>query len=255
MITTSNETTWYRNPICVPFGNPNFDAHLGGSHDMDVLTKPNTPVTALVPGIVTDISEPPWGVQVCLKIEGFNAPYMAYLHLAAANPALKPGNAVKSGDLIGWSGGCTAIAQYAGTANPTGRNFLNSPEMSSQPQTGIALMRGPVYGVGAGWEAFPPIDMTLNPMPLLAAAAHVEPNYEELALKAMWNAIMPTIPRDTGIYRSWYGKATAGVFFGPCASGEIKGGFTWAGVACIRQFFMGGWCEWIDGIANWYKYV
>lgn len=252
---------WYEYPVCVPFGLPNYDAHLGGSHDMDVRTPPNTPITALVPGIITDISSPSWGKQVCLKIEGFAAPYMAYLHLAAVNPALKPGDAVKKGDLIGWSGGCNAPAQYNGTSNPTGSNFLNSPEMSSQPQTGIALMRGPVYGSGAGWTPFPPIDESLNPEPLIqqavkdAEVARMKDDWQTMALDAMWDAIIPGVPRLTGIYKSWFSKATSGAFFGPCASREISGGHTWDGKPCIRQYFMGGWCEWIDGRGYWYKYI
>lgn len=207
---------WHDYPICVPFGNPNYDAHLGGSHDMDVATPPNTPITALVDGVITDISAPTWGKQVCLQIEGFAASFMAYLHLAAVHPALRLGDRVKKGVIIGWSGGCTLPSQYSGTSNPTGQNFLNSPEMSSRPQVGIALMYGPVYGQGVGWTVFPPIDEKLNPMPLLQkVSAIVQVDYQASALRTMWDAILPGIPTGTGIYKSWYGKAQQGVFFGP----------------------------------------
>lgn len=248
---------WYEYPISVPFGNPNYDAHLGGSHDMAFQVPPNTPITALVDGLITDISAPTWGKQVCLKIAGYAAPYMAYLHLAAVNPSLRVGQSISKGSLIGWSGGCNRPEQYGSSSNPTGENFLNTPEMSSQPQIGIALMYGPVYGSGAGWKVFPPIDEKLNPMPLISQAQRELElsRYEETALQAMWNALLPNIPRETGIYHSWFVQATQGTFYGPAASGEIRGGTTWDGTPCIRQYFMGGWCEWIAGSAHWYKYV
>lgn len=246
---------WYEYPVSVPFGNANYDAHLGGSHDMDVATPPNMPITALVPGVISDISAPPWGKQVCLKVEGFAAPYMAYLHLAAVNPALKIGQGIKDGDVIGWSGGCTLPSQYNGTSNPTSQNFLNTSDMSSQPQTGIALMRGPVYGSGAGWTPFPPIDSTLDPEPLLKhLVSQMLPDYQQIALDSMWCAIFRDLARGTGIYHSWLEKARTGTFFGPTITREIAG-HTWGGKTCIRQYFMGGWCEWINGAAFWYKYV
>lgn len=162
---------WFEYPICVPFGNPNYDAGLGGSHDMDVQAPPNTPITALLPGTVVDVSSPSWGMQVGIKLDKpYNGiPYMAYLHLAAVKPGLL-GTHVNKGDLIAWSGGCTQAGQYNGTSNPTGRNFLNDPSMSSQPQAGIALMRGPIYGTGAGWSTFPPIDHSLDPTQLILDA-------------------------------------------------------------------------------------
>lgn len=163
---------WYEYPIVVPFGNPNYDSQLGGSHDMDVAPPPNCPVTALLPGTVCDLSAPSWGKQVGLQLDTpYNGvPYMAYLHLSAINPQLVIGGHVDTGDLIGWVGGATQASQYAGTANPTGQNFLNAPIMSSQIQVGIALMRGPVYGDGSGWVSFPPIDMSLDPTQIILDA-------------------------------------------------------------------------------------
>ncbi|MGH8397496.1 MAG: hypothetical protein ACRETA_04535 [Gammaproteobacteria bacterium] len=130
---------------------------------MDVATIPNTTVTALLAGTLTDISEPIWGKQVCLKLdEAINGvDFMGYLHLAAVNPLLNVGQHIAAGTVLGWSGGCTQSSQYGSTYNPTGTNFLNAISQSSQPQTGIALMYGPVYGSGAGWN------MSLNPDPKL----------------------------------------------------------------------------------------
>lgn len=256
---------WFEYPVCVPFGNPNYDSAYGGSHDMDVRTPPNTPITALIPGHITDISEPSWGKQVCLQVGGLPAPYMAYLHLSAVHPALAPGSPVNEGQLIGWSGGCSNPAQYAGTSNPTGQNFCDASSQSSQPQTGIALMNGPIYGQGAGWKQFPvplpnplPPDIAaLNPMPLIQRAIQQAQTaqYQEVALQSMWSAVLGAVRNPTGIFNSWLQQAKAGNFYGPAISQEITGGKTWNGTPCIRQFFLAGWCEWIDSFPHWYKYI
>lgn len=157
--------------INVPFGNPAYDSGLGGSHDADIEPPPNYPVLSLLPGTISDISAPSWGKQVCIKLDvPYNGvPYMGHLHLSATNPALAPGQHIDAGTLVGWVGGGTSEAMYLGTTNPTGNNFLNDPSMSSQIQTGIALHRGPAYG-GAGWEAFPPVDWSLDPTPIIKQA-------------------------------------------------------------------------------------
>lgn len=168
---------WYTFPIVVPFGNPNYDVGLGGSHDLDVQPPPNYPVTAIASGVICDISSPSWGMQVGVKFDTprYGKQYMAYLHLSAVNPALSIGSHVNFGDSIGWVGGGTQASDYNGTTNPTGSNFLNSPVMSSQIQVGIALMNGPIYGSGAGWVQFPPIDTSLDPTPLLKLAISGSP--------------------------------------------------------------------------------
>lgn len=158
-------------PVVVPFGNPNFDSGLGGSHDMDVKPPINAPVHALLPGTISDVSAPSWGKQVCLKLDTpYNGiPYMGYLHLSATNPSLSVGQHIDAGTIVGWVGGGTSDADYLGTSNPTGSNFKNDPSMSSQTQAGIALHRGPSYG-GVGWEQFPPIDTALDPTPIIKQA-------------------------------------------------------------------------------------
>lgn len=155
---------WYEYPVCVPYGNPNYDAQLGGSHDMDVRTPLGTVVTALLSGTITDLSRPSWGEQICLKLDTpFNGvEYMAYLHIGYTEPSLKVGDHVDAGQVIGLSGGSTYPYLYEGKY----QLFVNSPEMSSQPQTGIALMRGPVYGTGDGWNSISP---DLNPQPIIDA--------------------------------------------------------------------------------------
>jgi hypothetical protein len=168
---------WFEHPVRVPFGNTAYDTSLGGSHDLTIACPPNTPITQLAPGIISDISAPGWGKQVCVKLYTpiHGHAYFATLHLSAVEPGLKVGAVLTAGQLIGWAGGATMEQEYLGTQNPTGQNFLDSPVMSSQVQVGIALCDGPAYG-GLGWAHFPPIDHTLDPTPILQAAiaaAHV----------------------------------------------------------------------------------
>lgn len=149
---------WWQNRITVPYGSPDYDKAMGGSHDMDFAEQPNTPITAIVGGTVVSEDSPAWGRQVGIQMDRpiGNVPYMSFLHLAAINPQLKPGMHVNPGDLIGWSGGANTQAQYAGTSNPTGSNFTNSSFQSGQPQVGVALMYGPAYGEGPAWNASSP---------------------------------------------------------------------------------------------------
>jgi hypothetical protein len=180
---------WYEYPIVVPFGNPNFDSNLGGSHDLDIGAPPNYPVTALLSGKVASIDTPAWGKQVGILLDSpYNGvPYCSFLHLSAVNPALSIGHHVAVGDLIGWVGGANNQAQYAGTSNPTGQNFLNDSFNSSRIQAGFALMRGPSYG-HAGWEVFPPIDWSLNPTQIIMDAVRaLNPSPVEVAMAKLAN--------------------------------------------------------------------
>lgn len=217
---------WYTYPICVPFNNPAYDPGYGGSHDMDLATPPNTPITALRAGRVASIGSPSWGkaVGIFLDTPRNGIPYMAYLHLSAVRPGLAVGGRVEVGQLVGWSGGCTSEEQYAGTSNPTGENFLNDPSQSSQPQTGLAMMRGPVYGSGAGWTPRP--DPALDPSWLL----HNIPNTnvdQERYFEDFWNsnanmlasilqkiATVPPVRIHTGIFNAWVDLLKNGHYIG-----------------------------------------
>ncbi len=197
---------WYTYPIGVPFGNPNYDTQYGGSHDMTILAPANTSVTALVAGTVSSITAPPWGKQVGIKLDTpvNNIPYMSYLHLSAVNPALSVGQHINVGDSIGWVGGATQASQYAGTSNPTGQNFLNDPSQSSRVQVGIALMRGPEYGVGQGWVVFPPIDTSLDPISLLPNSQPIPTVLQFTAQEvAVWNEVIHGLSTTTGIAQAW----------------------------------------------------
>jgi len=238
------DLSWLSYPICVPFGDPNFDVALGGSHDMDLATPPNTPITNLLPGIISSIDAPTWGITVGIQLhQPYNGiPYFAYLHMAAANPVLSVGSHVNVGDLIGWSGGCTDAAQYDGTSNPTGSNFLDDPSQSSQPQTGLALMRGSEYG-GIGWENFPPIDWQLDPTSIVWRA--------RAAILKWSQGVNPAF--HGGIGTSWFTRYLYGQVMPPATTGEYNSE-NWGGAPIIVREFGAMWAEWLNGNANWYHY-
>jgi hypothetical protein len=184
---TTHTMQWYDYPICVPFGDPNYDSGYGGAHDMDVQTPPNTPITALLPGTVRAVRRPSWGISIGIELDQAHngVPYMGYLHLAAVN--VVEGQHVNAGDLIAWSGGCNTRAQYGATTNPKGEYFTNDSSQSSQPQTGIALMYGPVYGEGAGWFTIPPVKWELDPTPLILNARKGEEMIYPPGVPQGWN--------------------------------------------------------------------
>lgn len=197
---------WYMYDICVPFNNPNFDVVFGGSHDMDVQTPLGTPIYSIVSGTIVDLSAPAWGKQIGIRLDQpiNNAPYWAYLHLGSTNPALRIGGHVGLGDLIAYSGGANSLAMVGTHLNtPFGPQFINNPIQSSQPQTGMALMRGPQYGVGAGWTPKP--DPALDPTPYLNQIRGKYPNGITTARKTQHK----TLPDGTYVYfgsggRVWY---------------------------------------------------
>ena len=167
---------WFMYDIVIQFGDPNCDIEYGGAHDLDIGAPPNYPVTALLPGHIASITDGKnadgtaiWGRQVGVLLDQpYNGnPYLAYLHLSEVEPTLKVGDPVSKGDLIGWVGGASDPAQYAGTSNPTGHNFLNTPGESSRIQVGVALMRGEEYG-HEGWTEYP--DPASNPTQIILDA-------------------------------------------------------------------------------------
>jgi Peptidase family M23 len=238
-------TAWYKYPICVPFGNPNYDVQYGGSHDMDIAAPPNYPVTALLPGTVSSVTAPPWGKQVGIKLDTpiNGVPYMAYLHLSATNPPLATGTYVNVGDLIGWVGGANNEQQYAGTSNPTGQNFLNPPSQSSQIQIGVALMRGPEYGM-AGWETFPPVDWQLDPTPIIQ---------KRLAFETQWTSVVPGVSTTSGIANTAWVDYHAGKVRGPALTHEYHT-VTPDGKPIVAQEVASGTFTWDTG-PHFYHYA
>src|SRR5258708_4656775 len=157
-------------PISVPYGNKDYDVAMGGSHDMDYNVPVGTPIPALYSGKVVDVSAPEWGKQVGIQFDKSpnGVPYYSYVHLDAVNPTIAIGQHVEAGQIIGWSGGENDITGVA--SNPTGTHFSNPSYQSSQPQVGLAMMYGPVYGSGPGWVSQPETHPELNPLQLTGGA-------------------------------------------------------------------------------------
>jgi hypothetical protein len=192
---------------------------------------------------------------------------MGYLHLAAINPTLSQGQAIKAGTVIGWSGGCYDASQYDGTSNPTGENFVDAIFMSSQPQVGIALHRGVAYG-GAGWETFPPIDTALDPTGILETARKAEANPPapspgivhqagltwQVTGKLLVLVYGKTAPQNTGIYRLWFKAFTSGKRnCGAPMTIELPM-VNWAQTWGVCQWFMNGdRIEWFNGVGTIYN--
>ncbi len=169
---------WYMYGFTVSFGpEGGADPGYGGAHDIDIGAPPNHPVTALLPGTISSITDGTngngtviWGRQVGVKLDPpyKGIPYMAYLHLSGVNLELVPNQHIERGHLIGWVGGGSDPSDYGTTTNPTGVNFLNTRSRSSQIQVGVALMRGPEYGHGEGWTTLP--DPSLDPTQIILDA-------------------------------------------------------------------------------------
>ncbi len=241
---------WFMYDIVVPFGDPNFDSALGGSHDLDIGAPANYPVTALLPGTIASITEPDWGKQVGVQLDSpYNGvPYFGFLHLSAVNPALTVGQHVSPGDLIGWVGGANDASQYAGTSNPTGQNFLDTSFQSSRIQVGVALMRGSEYG-GAGFERFPPVDQALDPTQIILDARQgitaqqgrttwVSTGQQQQAENS-WAANTVGAPAGTGIYTDWTHFYMNGLNFGPPVTKEYVT-VDFSSNRRILQWFAGG---------------
>ncbi len=152
---------WFMYDFTIRYGHSDQGYH--GAHDIDIGAPPNYPVTALLPGHISSITDGKddhgtaiWGRQVGVLLDQpYNGnPYLAYLHLSGVNLTLKVGDHISKGDLIGWVGGGNNELDYRGTSNPTGCNFPNTSSRSSQIQVGVALMKGPEYG-HAGWTEYP----------------------------------------------------------------------------------------------------
>ena len=100
--------------------------------DSNILTPPNTPVTSLYDGTVTNVRQTSWGqTVVTIKMDtplNTLATHEFYEHLG--NATVVKGQRVKAGDLIGHT-----------SSNPT------------VPALGFGFYSGDVYGSGPEWQA------------------------------------------------------------------------------------------------------
>lgn len=247
------------NEVAVPFGNANYDVGVGGSHNMTFHCTPNTEIRSITDGtVITDISAPTWGKQVTVEllnpVNGHH--YFGYQHFSAVRPDLHVGYVLHYNEVVGWSGGCTNIGQYDGTHNPTGQNFLDSAFMSSQPQIGIALCDGTGYGY-KGWKTFPPIDQSLNPMPVVEAYRHAmippPPDFKRQQFDTEFRAIVPGADPHSGIANLAYEDYLNGKDHGPAHTPEMKMS-NWNGDTVIVQFFGVGMYEWYGTRGEWFGF-
>ena len=154
---------WYTYPRIDGYGGP--EPYGGLKHDSNVQVPDGTPITSLVPGVVTGINNvtaagpipgtgfPAWGSQITIRMQSpINAlaTHIAYLHLTGIPAGLRIGQTIGAGTLLGYSGGQLA-------------------DGAQKAPVGVALYQGDAYGYGPTWNANA-LSPLLNPVPLLNMA-------------------------------------------------------------------------------------
>ena len=147
---------WYLYPRIDNYGQPD---SFGGfpKPDSNIECPDGTPITAILPGVVSGINTPgggvpAWGAVVTVKLTtpiNSIATHAAYLHLAPLPSNIRVGMRVDVGTLLGHSGG----SQAAG---------------SQKVPVGFALYNGDSYGFGPSWGKYLGSPQ-LNPVPTLDA--------------------------------------------------------------------------------------
>lgn len=129
---------------------------VGPEHGTDLETPPDTPMTAILAGTVTDVGYYPWGGQITWQLDNPSAahgvPYEYIIHLDAINPQIKKGSHLDAGTFLGYSGG--ELPGQVGNAPqlPVGySHHATDPQYSTGWHEEIGLTYGPVYGTGSGY--------------------------------------------------------------------------------------------------------
>jgi hypothetical protein len=168
---STTQTPWYDYPDLSNYGEVEGKSY---EHGTDLETPPDTPMTAILPGTVTDVGYYPWGGQITWKLdnpsEAHNFGYEYIIHLDAINPAIRVGTHLNQGDFLGFSGGENSGAQLqAGKPLPPGySHHLTSSQYSTGWHEEIGLYGGPQFGYGSAWNS--PPDPSENPDFLLSYA-------------------------------------------------------------------------------------
>lgn len=168
---STTQTPWYDYQNLSNYGEIERKSY---EHGTDLETPPDTPMTAILPGTVTDVGYYPWGGQVTWKLdnpsEAHNFGYEYIIHLDAINPAIRVGTHLNSGDFLGFSGGANSQAQLqAGKPLPPGySHHLTDPAYSTGWHEEIGLYAGPQFGYGPEWSN--PPDPAENPDFLISYA-------------------------------------------------------------------------------------
>lgn len=164
-------TPWFDYPDLSNYGETEGKSY---EHGTDLETPPDTPMTAILPGTVTDVGYYPWGGQITWHLDNpsdahnFRSEYI--IHLDAINPAIRVGTHLAAGDFLGFSGGENSPAQVqAGKPLPPGySHHLSSSQYSTGWHEEIGLYAGSQFGYGPAWNS--PPDPAENPDFLISYA-------------------------------------------------------------------------------------
>jgi hypothetical protein len=257
-------TAFYDYPIAVPFGRREYDAALGGSHNQTYACPPNTEIRSIVDqASITEISSPSWGKQITMKMKQplHGHAYFSMQHFAAIHPSLHVGQMIRYDTLLGWSGGGTHPSDYGASSNPTGQNFCDSPAMSSQMQIGIALCDGPGYGYSgwSDWSNGKPMDVSLDPSPLVSAyrtrAVATSTSAQKIQFEHQWRSVVADGDPETGIAGIAFSMYLEGRDPGPPLTPELAN-TDWHGVEHLYQVFPSGMIYWYsDGHHEWHAFA
>jgi hypothetical protein len=200
--------------------------------DTNIRVPDGTPITALLSGKVTDVSDrgkSAGGLSVTVLLKkpiNSVATHISYNYLGSAQ--VRSGDPVQAGQTIGIAG------------SPTGILFA------------IALGSDDVWGQGPGFVLNAKGDPLLDPRPVLAAAMKGtlgEPvMFSNELCVAVWNSYFSSIGkppplRDTGIFNAWRSQWMDGNYKGCCLSAEYPVTLE-NGDPGVAQNFAVGTCVW-----------
>ena len=166
---------WYEYDYGLTFGEG--DVSIGGEHGADFNTPLFTPITALLPGIITGIqSNVDYGLTLTWQLDTPHngVPHMYHLHLAAFAPGIQIGKHLNAGAVIGYSGGATPASLAGDLADtpytlPAGlKNYLDGPNSSEGAHVEVGFTYNSNYGEGGGFfGGYLQQHPELNPMQFL----------------------------------------------------------------------------------------
>ena len=190
-------TPWYKYPYTPDYGGvepyspPPGTAGYYPKPDINIQCPDGTPITALLPGVISGINSsdghvPAWGACMTIRLDkpvNAVATHMAYLHLEPLESHFQIGQHISKGDVIGYSGGQTAAG-------------------SEHVPVGIALCDGDIYGetgfrdqyLGSAW---------LDPSGVLKAAGNAGTGTSQTPGEMLTNAFQAIRPDENVAQLLW----------------------------------------------------
>lgn len=245
MAATPKPLPWYKFPYTNDYGGPEPFGTFP-KPDINIQCPDGTPITALLPGVITGINAsdghvPAWGAVMTIRLDkpvNAVATHIAYLHLEPLESHFQIGQHVSKGDTIGYSGGQTAAG-------------------SEKVPVGVALYNGDVYGEGPTWDLYVG-SKWLDPQPVLKAAgnagegntrsagevitsiaSHIRPDESVAELLAGMDVALymkNPFPVDTSTQQATIAAAAGGLISG--AAQVIPGGhIVTGGISLFEQLF------------------